>query len=206
MSCRRFRQLMHDSYDHVLSQADARSLDAHLAACPNCRAYQAEMDAILGGLDELKSLSALDLAESSPRCNRRRLLPQFLVRISGLAAAIALFVVGAWLIKPWAAQVKDPPGLVVGAPGTPELAFTPTVLLSEKTAQRFIPVVQTTDDPHVHLIWLHSVARQAEASEPTAPGSTMRKANPGQLRARGESPPELARGPVRGPANDKPVA
>ena len=206
MSCEQSRQLMHDSYDELLSQADARSLDAHLATCPDCRAYQAEMTAILGGLDELKTLSVLDLAEPARRPDRGQFLPRPLMRISGLAAAVALLVVGGWLIKPWATQVKDPTGPIVGTPGTPDLAFTPTILLSEETAERFIPVMRPTDDPHVHLVWLHPVSGRDEASEPTEPDRTMKGADPGQLRAPAEFPPKLACGPVHRPASDKPMA
>lgn len=206
MSCPRYRQLLHDRYDEMLSQDGAGSLDAHWVACPDCRAYQAEMNAILGGLDELKSLSTLDLAESAARRDRSWFLPRPLMRIPGPAAAVALLVVGGWLIKPWATQMGDSTIPVVVGPETPELAFTPTVTLSEATAERFIPVMYATDDPHVHLVWLHPVSRRAEVPEPTAPNSTMKKGEPGQLRAWGRRPSELARGPVGRRTSDSPVA
>jgi anti-sigma factor RsiW len=42
--CRRMRELLSDFIDHSLHWRTARSLEAHLAACPPCRCYVATVE------------------------------------------------------------------------------------------------------------------------------------------------------------------
>jgi len=45
--CRRMRELLSDFIDHELHWRTARSLEAHLAACPPCRIYVASIEATI---------------------------------------------------------------------------------------------------------------------------------------------------------------
>lgn len=51
--CRQAVELMSDYLDGVLPQADARRLEAHLADCPHCSEYLAQLQATVDALGQV---------------------------------------------------------------------------------------------------------------------------------------------------------
>jgi anti-sigma factor RsiW len=113
MSCTEFEDLILDQIDGLLAPETQLALHNHLAACENCRAFQAEQ------LDVVRSLLALPRPQLSPQFQTRvlaaidatsrpiRLRPGFAWDLAGVAslAAAAGFGIAHFL-----------PRLIVGGP------------------------------------------------------------------------------------------
>lgn len=58
MSCDRYLELLSARLDGALTEDEERELEAHLAACPACRAAGAQLAALQGAFDELEDAEA----------------------------------------------------------------------------------------------------------------------------------------------------
>lgn len=85
--CTRAREAASARLDGELSELDAVRLDGHLGACPACRAYAAEIEAIAVGL----RAQPLERPESRVIVSRRRRVP---VQAAAAAAVILTAVAG----------------------------------------------------------------------------------------------------------------
>ncbi len=164
MSCERWQELIQDRCDDDLRGADGVALDRHLASCPPCRAYANELRFVVEGLTELRGLSTLDALDNHieiPRPWRRTVMRWSRVKI---AAAVGLLLLGGVLLRARWYQPSYPDIFVANVgqeshtPRHSRNTFTPIVTLEDKSAERFIPVRAKTNDPRVHLIWLHKIA------------------------------------------------
>ena len=57
MKCERAREFINGEYDEALVTADREALEAHVMGCSACREFRAQMDAVVAGLDDLRSLT-----------------------------------------------------------------------------------------------------------------------------------------------------
>lgn len=119
MDCARARELLSDQLDGSLDPLLARDLEAHLAACAECRALREALGEVVEALKSYPVLeppvglaeraAALALARPKAAAARRRWpdlgLP---VGLQVLAAALALAVTGVVLLAAWpGARVKE---------------------------------------------------------------------------------------------------
>lgn len=159
MNCDEARQAWHERIDGELPAEGAASLALHLRACPVCREYAAQMDALAGTLDSLRA--ATDKIGAAPSKRRRRRIPI----IGSLAAAIALLVTAGVFLRehPPAgngyagdAAVRDSHPL-----STDAVDERPTtVLLSGRSADDYIPVAQPTSQSNVHVFVLYRTTKE----------------------------------------------
>ena len=153
------RRLVHAAADRSLTARDGRRLEAHLAACPDCRAYQAE-------IARLQSIVTHALRErwSERKAARRRVdgasaqaagairRGRFFRAANGFTQIASLFVIAVMLVR-WA-QVWDAPASV-GRVEAPAAARAARSLPAAPTGRQAaaIPVVEfepDQEDPAVH--------------------------------------------------------
>lgn len=166
MNCDRAHNLMHDELDGVLSSADSDRLMEHLATCETCQTVHAQLTEIAGGFGDLRTLS--ELPERASRSMTFRM-----ARLTRVAAVIA-FVIGGALIVRTALQTDD---LTPDQPVAMAVRI-PTVVLAAESADRYIAVMAETDDPHVHIVWLHTAVGAADDDkiQPSSNMAPMRRA------------------------------
>lgn len=153
MSCKTAGDWMHDELDGVLSETDARRLADHVSRCAECGVLYEQFDALDAGLDELRRQSVLTDVAAAPTH-----VAHSLGRAIGplrIAAAVAVVIGAAWMAQ---TLVHDDPGQreVVDAVRVQPIQYRgPRVVLSPKSAERYLPIVQPTGEPDVYIVWLH---------------------------------------------------
>lgn len=102
-----FRKMVSRRLDRALEEKDRAGLEAHLAACPECRAYAADMESVRKGLTALpeeRPSASIDrflleqalAAEGRKPAILERLLGAFSAFRPSLAYAAAAMVIGAF--------------------------------------------------------------------------------------------------------------
>ncbi len=101
MDCDKYLELFSARLDGALAETEERELEAHLAACPDCRAAGAQLAALQGAFPELEDIEAPEgfargvmdriREETSPKVLPLFKRPQFRA-LAGLAACAALVV------------------------------------------------------------------------------------------------------------------
>ncbi|NOT02013.1 MAG: zf-HC2 domain-containing protein [Phycisphaerales bacterium] len=141
-----------------MSEDDARRLNAHLAGCADCRAFDHQMSAVIDGLDALQASSTREYDEiasgesfhahtaSAVGVSRNRVL---LVRI---AAALALTVIGGLVIHRMLNPATTPSDHLVHA-GDHSVFPAPVPAQDAHEANVMVPFddprISTIDDRHV---------------------------------------------------------
>ena len=154
LKCERARDLWHDGLDGRLQAEDAAALADHLEQCAACRAYDTQMRALTGALDELRRETESVGSAPSPRRTIRHWWPA----AGRIAAAIAIMV-GA------TAYFLRPDG-VVAPPPAPPARIAAAVTLEAESAQRYLIVQKETSAANVHFFQLYRVY-----TEPPDPAS-----------------------------------
>ncbi len=162
MICERFRQLVQDRCDGLSVGGETADMEAHAAACDACRTYDAEMSAVVEALDDLRALSTITPDESGGRggwlAGARRW-----TGVGAMAAGVILAVLAGIAVESF---ITRSPNDVPGVTGPVTVAgFSLVVQLSHESAAKFIAVPTATEEPNVHVVWLHQVLPPAsEAS------------------------------------------
>lgn len=152
MNCETFRDQWHDRADGELAAADAAALDAHAATCDACRRYDAQMRAVLGGLDRLRDRP---MAAATRPHRSHRFAP---LRV---AAAIALFIGGTWLLTGVAMRRSGNRPAVVSIADRPAPDRDASFALTGESADEFIAMAKPSSEPNVRLYWLYRVREPA---------------------------------------------
>ncbi|HRX87057.1 MAG TPA: zf-HC2 domain-containing protein [Phycisphaerae bacterium] len=157
-TCAAARDAWHAACDGELAADAQAALDAHVAACPACRAYIDDLAAIAGALAELRT--ATQRVGAAPARPTRRHATPWLNRLTRMAAAIAL-VLGAGVLA-YLATVERPtapthtPTTVAQppAPAGPDAPPPVAIALAGDSDERFIPVARATQQSNVHVFVL----------------------------------------------------
>ena len=170
MDCEKAKHLWHERCDGELTPAQRAALEIHLQACQSCRAHHGQMDGMAAALDRLRGDSqAVGVGtEAAPLAALRRSRWASVWRISRVAAALAV-VLGAATYLSWQGTagpetvgVTSPsPTIVASASAAFEQPVPASVVLSERSAVRFIPVARETSDPNVHVFVLYETFEEA---------------------------------------------
>lgn len=153
MTCEQARDRIHDRLDGLLSDDGAKRLDRHLESCESCRTLFEQLNRLDRGLAALRSLSDLPDLDRQPPI-RMRSAPRG-VRVWRAAAALALVIGAGFAAMSWMNRTGEKSGAeFVEAPAT-ETVRAPTIALGEKSAEMYVAVMQDTDQPDVHIVWLH---------------------------------------------------
>jgi hypothetical protein len=154
MNCERFRQLVQDRCDGRSVGTEATAMDAHAASCEACRAYEAEMSAVLDALDDLRSMSTITPDESAGRAGGFAGVRRW-TGVGAMAAGVILAVLAGIAVESF---LTRSPNDLPGIKGPVTVAgFSPVVQLSDESAAKFIAVPAPPEEPNVHVVWLHQV-------------------------------------------------
>ncbi len=174
LDCETARSWLDDRLDGLLDADDAPVLDAHLAACPGCREIAAQLEALVGELDDLAAATAhvgrAERGQVEPRVvpTRHTHRPRRALRIATSVLAAAAVLITAFLLSDWTASpVAEPVRIANGGKATdvddpvvPSVPSPTPVLLASyvqptaEMADRFVAVERVTSVPKVHLIEL----------------------------------------------------
>ena len=170
MDCEKAKHLWHERCDSELTPERQAALEIHLQVCQSCRAHHRQMDEMAAALDRLRGDSqAVGVGrEAAPLAGLRRSRWASVWRVSRVAAALAV-VLGAatylsWkgTVSPETAGVTSPdPTIVASVTAAFEQSIPARVVLSERSAVRFIPVARETGDPNVHVFVLYETFEEA---------------------------------------------
>lgn len=165
MQCDEARRRWHVRYDGGPADAD---LAGHLATCAACATYAAEMDQVCGMLDELRAASADvvshgDTTRHATESARGR--PAWWkagVRLTRLAAMIAIVVLAAWYVRsasdgPPAIEVTkiDAPAYSSGSVPVKVEPSPSRMWLRGESAKKYEAVAVATADPQlVDVYWI----------------------------------------------------
>ncbi len=141
VNCERACDMMHDRLDGILSDADDTRLDAHLSSCPACDTAFAQLMDVDAGLCELRTATVLS------EVSHRRHFP--LRRVSRIAAGVVLAVGVGLAVRTAMVSRVDPTELHSAVHTAPRIELT------AGSAERYLPIVERTDRPDVHIVWLH---------------------------------------------------
>lgn len=171
-ACDRYAALVHDRVDGALDAPAARDLDAHLAACPACRA-------LLADLEELRRVGATiqDLAPRpevwagiARRLDAERIaLPKPFWTGARVALAMAATLVAAVASSVWLLRAP--------APAAPEqAAATPVIQSKDNLVQDVDEHLRIADEHYVQAIaGLEQVVKGSEGSLDPAVAATLQK-------------------------------
>lgn len=171
MNCQTARECMHERFDSLLSNNDARRLENHLQSCPSCRVLYDQLAEVQRGLDVLRSVSKLEDCRDGAIV--RPATPRHVRRWSRLAAALALAagigLVARMMLDERTNRTHAPPPPDV----TPVVAYPPIVRLGASSSTQYMPVMQETDRPDVHIVWLYHAlpARSDDRASPAGDGA-----------------------------------
>ena len=171
-SCDRYAALIHDRVDGALDASDGRELDAHLAACPACRALLADLEEVrrvAATIPDLtprpevwagiaKRLEAEQVSRPKPFWTGARVA---LAMAATLVAAVASSV---WLLRP-------------PAPAAPEhAATTPVIQPKQDLVQDVDEHLRIADEHYVQAIaGLEQVVKSGEGSLDPVVAATLQK-------------------------------
>ena len=172
MNCEQAHQFIHALLDDEIAPADRSNLDGHVHSCEPCRALLAQYREIQSGFGWLAEqnteviLPKADGVSRSSLARRRIRFPLWRWAGGAIAAAAAVAALFYYL------GGEDSPGrskMVMNAPLTidaPPTAFAPPVEveLVGESANRFLALPQSTDNPRVHIVWLYATQPQAKPS------------------------------------------
>lgn len=134
MSCENVLELLCASLDGTLTPAEEETLQAHLQACPRCRALQAELMGIHAACGELDVAVPAELKERILNAlpAQKAAKSRHWQRWGAMAAALAIIAMAAWQLPHHLYQGESSDLLVAGDP-TEEAAIEPRD--EETTAQ-----------------------------------------------------------------------
>lgn len=167
MNCEEAQERWHQRRDEDRADADPdrnpdHELDAHIASCQKCRAYDAEMRLVAGALDELAA-EPLPQRETTTRV---RPTIQVYGRLFRVAAMIALLVGASWWITnsmpPRAAQETETkiveaqasdPSIERHSRGGTRIGLS----LRGESAGKYLALRRPTSVSNVQLYWLYPI-------------------------------------------------
>lgn len=177
MKCERARELINGEYDEAL--ADRELLEAHVSDCDACRLFRTQMDGVVAGLDDLRSLTDVAIDQDATPVSlpwRRHLTGTLRV-----AAVLAMFVVGGLVAVSLVTTEQDRPVAERDDPQVAPVAHAVEVRLMAESRDRFIPVVKPTGLPRVHLVWLYTALPKPDGEKPRSAIEKPSKDDSGQL-------------------------
>lgn len=173
--CQRTRQAWHDRADGLADPRAVRSMQAHLAGCPECNRYVRQMDLLSDTLGHLRATGERELPETHRR-PRRQVWAQ--ARPAAMAAALLLVVGVGLYVSPWRQPgdgltvVSRPPGppLSQESPRAESPAETRTVRtvvqLRGESARAWMIEQRDSGHPRVHMYKLYpTLPLQSEANQ-----------------------------------------
>lgn len=172
MNCTEARAAWHLQCDGELAQADARQLEAHLAACETCRGFAREMESMLGGLVRLRDETEAAAAHPAGR----RTLRLWRIGLAASAAAAVLVAALGWRLAQLAPPAKPPFAARADRPAGV------TVELGGSSAELYIALPASTRQANVHVVKLYPVvsADGAADSKPQSGAAPVRVAGAGE--------------------------
>lgn len=151
MNCEEAREYVQEAMDEALSAEHASELERHAAVCPSCKAYAAEMAALADDLRLLRESTELP-SDYQPGARRSGGAAR---RVARVAAVIALMIGGGVFVRSRVApDPAQPPAS--NARAVAATRFEPRVTLSPSDEERYIALPQSTENPRVHIVWLHA--------------------------------------------------
>jgi putative zinc finger protein len=178
MKCDECHDLMHAQLDGELQAQKQNQLFSHLNACAGCHDLFADYVRVQGALANLRDET--ELSPIHPQLATRqppsRLWTRRFSTTGRIAAAIGLLFVGGWLLR--STLIESPtehdPGVIANVDS--ESQFEPFVRLSPNSAKQFLAVPVESDEPRVHIVWLHPVAgRSTHVVGPSSAIPTIRR-------------------------------
>ncbi len=180
MNCEEAKARIQDRID---DRCDDPALDAHVAACAECRKYADHMRLLAAALGELgresEKIVAVSPTPASRDHRRRTTIPSPVwrfVRVARIAAVMAILVTGSVLLMPLmrdGEQSTMPTADVSLAPGVEETVSRERpdprlgISLRGKSGDGLLAVAVTTKDANVQMYWLYPVLDKKSTVDPS---------------------------------------
>lgn len=179
MKCEHARELIEGEHDDALATADRESLEVHVNGCGECREFRAQVDAVVAGLDDLRSLTDIAIDRNAEPAS----VPwtRHLSGMLRIAAVLALFVTGGLVAMSLVMKERDRPGDNSVDSAVALVAHEFEVRLTAGSRERLIPVVKPTDHPRVHLVWLYTAQSARSEGKPQSSNQEQSANETGQL-------------------------
>ena len=166
MNCADARTRWHRRFDDGIPDAE---LDAHLAACTECRDYDTQMRrqmALLAALrNETDSLTASPAAITSPQ---QPTVWSRMLRVGAMAASIALLFV-VYSVVPRTTVAPRDTQQAANEPTQASILSPPIGLsLRGQSATQLLAVAAPSNDPNVQIFWLYPRLDAVATPEPNS--------------------------------------
>jgi anti-sigma factor RsiW len=166
MKCTEAKTRWHCRFDEAIPDAE---LDAHLAACAECRVYDTQMRrqmALLAALrKDTDSLTAAPVISASPH---RPTVWSRTLRVGALAASVALL----FLANSLGPRSTVTPRIIqqtANEPSPAPIAAPPVGLsLRGQSATQLLAVAAPSTDPNVQIFWLYPRLDAVATPEPNS--------------------------------------
>ena len=120
MNCDEISQLLSARLDGELTEEETAALEAHLAACPECRALSQQLEALRGAFSRLEDVSAPEgfarrvMEQISPEAEQPKVIPLFRRRwVKAAMGAAACLVLCVGLLSAGLIGSTDQPGAAI---------------------------------------------------------------------------------------------
>ena len=180
MNCEEAKARIQDQIDN---RCDDPALDAHVAACGECRRYAEQMRLLTAAPGELgrasEEIVAVSPTPASRDDRRRASIPSPVwrfVRVARVAAVLAILVTGSVLLIPLmrdGEQSTMPTADVNPSSGVEEMVSKECpdprlgISLRGKSADTVLAIAVPTKDANVQMYWLYPVLNKKSTVDPS---------------------------------------